>query len=403
MSSKIRYRHVLCFQFLNILFCMTLLFYITQSWGISIFLGLVSSFLLLEIILRVSKERHNFKGLKKNENYNDQFIESHPHLPFIYKKGVFIPMLPKEEYEYMGEECIFPRIKTNKQGHLNGPMGNRDVPLHNDVNTLRISCLGDSVAANYVQNNGINYNFSVEIERQLIGKNLKKNVEVNNCAIGGYSTLDILVKFLIKDIHEKPQIIILNHGYSNIRSFLCENYEPDHSHFRKSFAVGERRFKAARWIPFKKLYIFSLFFSPFLPTNLKDFLKYVSVSNINIDNDWKGLNFFEKNLENMIYLAKSNNITVVFCTCPHFLHDDIYDHPGHKKFHEGMVLQNNIIRKVAKKHSVLLSDNENMLEKCPQNFIDSIHLAPEGIEKCASNVVDTILRDIKIKKLLVSQ
>jgi len=358
------------------------------------FLGsAVVELLCVEIILACCWKKNFLSNLKESNGFLFPFVAPHPYLPFTYRPGTLIPMPSPREYDFMGYGCSFPKLKTNTRGHLNGAIGNREVQIPKPRECFRISCLGDSVMANYVQQNGVNYNFSVEIERQLHQKTMNREIEVNNCAIGGYTTLDILVKFLIKDIHEEPDLIIISHGYSNLRSYLTGTYQSDNSHFRKGFWEGETRYQVARYIPFKYLNIYRFVCSPFFPEGIKDFLKYISIGVFDVDKKWQGIEYFEKNMKNLCSIAEKNNIKILICTCPHYLHQGIQSSKAHAKFHEGMQLQNQVLREIAKKTKSILVDNESLVEGCAENFIDSIHLSPVGMQKSAGNVVDAILHN----------
>ena len=178
------------------LFCVFGVFFFIafNNMLLSILCATLFSIIIMEIILR-----YIFKiSVQSNalSSFFTPFIEEHPYLPYVYKTHSYIPMLPKNTYEFMNDDYSFPYIKTNNRGHLNGEHGDRYVSLTKKIGALRISTLGDSVAANYVRFNGDNHNFSVEIEKHLSSL-MNQDVEVNNCAIGGYTTLDILVKFFI--------------------------------------------------------------------------------------------------------------------------------------------------------------------------------------------------------------
>ena len=77
---------------------------------------------------------------------------------------------------------------------MNGENGDRDVVIPKPKNLTRINCLGASVTSNYVRENDKNFSYPMELERILKSKYQNKNIEVNNCAQGGYNSADILVR-----------------------------------------------------------------------------------------------------------------------------------------------------------------------------------------------------------------
>ena len=65
----------------------------------------------------------------------------------------------------------------------------------------------------------------------------KKNIEVNNCAQGGYNSADLFVRYGLQSIDTNPDYIIIYHAYNDIRSYLTSGFTSDYSHSRKN--LGE--------------------------------------------------------------------------------------------------------------------------------------------------------------------
>ena len=74
-------------------------------------------------------------------------------------------------------------------------------------NIFRINCLGASTTQNYLQDDSSVYSYPLELEKILKAKN-KVNLEVNNCGSGGYTSSDILVRFLLQNIDTNPDVIV---------------------------------------------------------------------------------------------------------------------------------------------------------------------------------------------------
>ena len=70
-----------------------------------------------------------------------------------------------------------------------------------------------------------------------IEKKFNKNIEVNNCAQGGYNSADLFVRYGLQNIDTKPDYIIIYHAYNDIRSYLASGFTSDYSHSRKN--LGE--------------------------------------------------------------------------------------------------------------------------------------------------------------------
>ena len=53
-------------------------------------------------------------------------------------------------------------------------------------------------------------------------------------------------------------------------------------------------------------------------------------------------------------------------------------------------MENNIIRDLANKNNLILVDNEKLIEKNDENFVDTIHFSHIGMEKIAQNFANQI-------------
>ena len=71
---------------------------------------------------------------------------------------------------------------------------------------FRINCLGASTTQNYLQFNNEVYSYPLELEKILKTKS-HKNIEVNNCGSGGYTSSDILVRTLLQNLDTDPNVI----------------------------------------------------------------------------------------------------------------------------------------------------------------------------------------------------
>ena len=71
-----------------------------------------------------------------------------------------------------------------------------------------------------------------------------------------------------------------------------------------------------------------------------------------------------------------------------------YDHERNlesSRVKEGVEIENRDIKYIAKKLDCWFVDQDKLIDKKDENFVDSIHFTPIGMKKLAQNFGDTIL------------
>ena len=353
-------------------------------------INLVITILICELIflsLYKLKNGESYKKIEKIE-FNKISVKPHPYLPYVYKsnfknKGGEKINFPIKTYEY-----FVPKLKTNSLGFYNGIDGNKD--FENKEKKTQVSCLGASTTGNYLEHNNEKYSYPLELEKTLNKENNK--YVVNNCAQGGYNSADILIRFSLQTIDTKPDIVVIYHAYNDIRSYQVKDFRSDYSNSRRNLGEVIWRFYISSIFPSSTLNFLNYFFHLWFPNNdrysLVDSISYRQ--NLKIDNSEKGIKTYERNLQNLIYLCKSNKIKVILSTFCFYLHKGIsndYLHIQNKKFVE---LENNVIRKLARENNLPIVDNDKLIEKNDNNFVDSIHFSHKGMKKIAENFAEII-------------
>ena len=90
-------------------------------------------------------------------------------------------------------------------------------------------------------------------------------------------------------------------------------------------------------------------------------------------------------MESIITICKAKNITLILSSfCKNENKVDNENFLG-QKFLEIVDQENKIIKELSKKHNCDFVDNENLIEKNDENFVDSIHFSHLGMEKIAKN------------------
>jgi len=319
------------------------------------------------------------------------FVEPHPYLPYILKKNLPITKTKKINYP-LNSNFYTAETKVNNLRFINGPQGDRDIIIPKPKNLYRINCIGGSTTQSYLNLNNKSYSYPLELEKILKSK-YSKNLEVNNCGVGGYNSADLLIRFALQIIDTQPDLVIIYHGYNDIKSYLTPNFSSDYSHSRKN--IGEIYWKLSMGskIPDIPLKFMNYLTNKWFPErNIRHSLLEV-VSKGKIDskiNFAEGLKVYERNLQNIINLCLSNNIEVVLCTFCFYLHKKIKNNSLNILYEKITIEENKIIEKLAKKNNLKLVDCYSTIPKEESNFVDHIHFSPEGMKLLAKSIADKI-------------
>lgn len=326
------------------------------------------------------------------------YVEPHPYLTYVYKRyfvtqkamPVFYPLHKNKGYR-------FSESRTNNLRLINGPDGNRDITVPKPKNLIRINCLGASTTANQISYQNQNYSYPMELEKILKSTFPEFNLEVNNCAQGGYTSAEILIKFLLDTFDTEPDIIVIYHAYNDLAPSLTAGFQRDYSHAKRNLGEVYHLYRAASRIPSFPLatwnyMVNNYFFSQNLRFSLLD---AISRGCADIKNDFRGLDAYRRNLEHLINVSKGNHMHVILSTFCHYLYPAIKDDKTHLKYHEGVRLENEVMRKISLKHKLPLIENDLLIPQEDKYFLDSMHFTPEGMQLLARNISVPIIEYIK--------
>ena len=327
--------------------------------------------------------------IPKKIPFKSLHIEPHPHLTYIYKKNFYSP--PAEEARYPLNKGKYQTcaLKTNNLKFFNGYNGNREIKLPKPEGLFRINCLGASTTQNYISFEDKNYSYPMELEK-ILKEKLKKNVEVNNCGQGGYTSADILIRFLLQIVDTKPDVIVIYHAYADVRSYLTENFYSDYSHSRKNLGENYWKLKLGSMVPKFPFNFINYLNSHWLPFNtrlsLDELVHKSRINDLKLSNDFtNGLMAYKRNIQFIIDVCEKKKIKVILSTFCHFLHTEVKNEPLHKLYNEIIDEENKIMRELADKNNLKLVDNAKLLPLEEKYFVDTVHFSHEGMKKLAEN------------------
>lgn len=367
------------------------------------FLGFVTALLVCEILFRILYQIKTGKKyiIQPKIPFKEIYVEPHPYLPYVNKKNFLTPKTTKATYPLHQEKnYTFGQYFSNNMGYINGPNGDRNIIIPKPKDLIRINCLGASTTGNYIVFDGRNISYPLELERILKEKFPKKKIEVNNCGVGGRTSAEILIDFALNIIDTQPDIIVIYHGYNDLVPSLTPNFKSDYSHAKRNLGELWPYYRISSLFPDLPIAFYNFFIIQFFGQNIRQsLLDAISRGKVDLSSDFNGIKTYKRNIEHIVNLCKSNGITVILSTFCHFMYDDVKSSIIHQKYHSGVLLENEAMKKIAEKHAISLVDNNILFPFEERYFVDSIHFSPEGMRLLAENISFPILEYLKNKSV----
>ena len=353
--------------------------------------------LISEIIFIFTYKVINNEYYKKKSKipFEKIIVSPHPNLPFILKKNS-PPMVEKKKLSFtLNKNSYFaPALSTNNLGYLNGPDGGRDVLIPKPKGLFRVNCLGESNTQYYLSDKNGTYSWPLELEKIL--KKKKLNLEVNNCGTGSYTSSDLLVRFLLQIADTSPDVVVIYHAYTDIRTYLTKGFESDYSHSRKNLGEEYYKYYFGSLLPYVSLNFINFIQNKWFPQNHRySLVESISQGEIDVNTTdvQKGLLTYERNIQNIITICKARNIEVMLCTYCYYLHEKVKDSKIHKTYENIVSKTNNIIKKLSENNNIKLVDACKLIPKNNKNFVDVVHFSPEGMKSLANIISEKIKLD----------
>ena len=327
------------------------------------------------------------------------YVEPHPYLPFVFKKHFKTEKASAATYPLHRGRYSFGQYTTNNLRFANGPGGNRDVSPVKPESLIRINCLGASTTGNYIEFEGKEYSYPMELEK-ILKAELDVPLEVNNCGVGGCNSADIFVRFALQVIDTKPDIVVIYHAYNDIQAYLTSGFESDYFHVRRNLGESYWKFRYAAKVPKIPIKFLDFMVTQWFVGDVRNSLiGEISKGEVNLDIDpSEGLQTYRRNIQHIIDLCRCNGIEVILSTYCHFLYEAIKQKPLHSLYHDIVASENEVMRSLATMNNLVLVDNARLVRQDEKYFVDSIHFTPEGMRRIAENIADAVKEILRSKK-----
>jgi len=338
--------------------------------------------LFLEFIFRIW---HQYKfnrpyHVSIKQAWKDSYVIPHPFISFAYKRNSKIrknqklpyPLHPNKFYSFKNP------LKINSLGHF-GPEPEKE------KTKLRVLCIGASTTANNISDGHIDYSYPSILQEYLGDK-----YEVLNCGIGGWTSADILINFQLNLLKLKPDVVVLYHGYNDLQYHLMQNIQTDYSHGRRNLGEVINNIKNVSRLPKIKIwhsyeYIKDKIFGTGNVRN--DVLKLINKLPIDYLKSYKSLDIEKDILENIFILCKHHKIKLVTSS---FVYYNYKQDMVSNKLQKGVELENENIKTLSKQYKATYIDNDNIVPKINEYFVDSMHFTPKGMNLLAVSFGNSI-------------
>lgn len=332
--------------------------------------------------------RNKYKHVPKL-SWNDNYIVDHPFLSFSYAKNKIVK--PKKLLNYDLQQNDYysyeKDLTLNNMGHFG-----KDFSTEKDPSTLRVVCLGNSTTANNIAFNGVDYSYPTLLETYLTNKT-KQKIEVYNCGIGGWTSVDILIDFLLNIVNTKPDYVIFCHGFVDLHLYLMDSFSLDYSHGRCNIGRKIHKLKQKSYLPqISVWHLYEHFRNKFFGNgNIRDeLIEAIRLNKIHVDNLYNDLTVEKNIIKHLFVICKYHGIKLVVGTYPFYNYNKT---TLSNKIEYGVNLENENIKELAKEFNVMFVDQNKNILKTKEYFLDWMHLTPKGMQFIAEEYGKEILKD----------
>lgn len=315
---------------------------------------------------------HHLASRKNQFRYS--LIETYPRNRMRLSPHHYLNYYPTPNYEN-------GLTSHNSMGYR-GPECSRTKP----PGTFRIVALGGSTT--YTE--GVDDNaktFPRQLETKLRETHSYKNVEVINAGVPGFNSWESLINLQFRVLDLAPDLVIIYHGTNDVHARLVKpgRYVSDNSGRRKQWkappvpfweysALGRVVSRATGLTP--KGHGIGAF------VNSQDFVGHGAGNNrADEDEDIELLRkhppiFFERNLVDMVAVARAHGVQVILATFAQIPRRDHYSSTA--AYRQGYQEGNDVLREVARRLEVPLFDFEKVMPPDEQYWKDGVHVNEQG-------------------------
>lgn len=283
---------------------------------------------------------------------------------------------------------LTPNYISSDKENMHNSLGFRgpEILMPKPENTFRIVILGGSSAYETGIKNW-KKDSARALEKYLNEKeNHEKKIEVINGGVGGWNSWEDLISFEFRVLDLNPDMILVYQGVNDVHSRLVNpsSYKGDNSGRR---SIWEK--KPCNLLCLRIVQIIAGTEPESIPADASTY----SPSPVDEFNPILGMTpsqaleknqpiYYERNLKNLIAIAKENNVKVLISTWAYSEGmGDYIDSPPYKK---GVLELNELMKKIAQSEKVDIYDLANDFPKDTRYWVDGRHNNEAGADQKAS-------------------
>jgi len=272
----------------------------------------------------------------------------------------------------------------------------REWPLERTPGVPRVVCLGGSTTQDGKKVDR-NNTYSSFLERML-GRTLKRDVEVLNFGVNGWTSAESLVNYALVVSRYQPDVVVVHHAVNDVWPRLHPDFRLDYTHYRVPWEDARLSWWDRGLIERSWLWAAWRIRDEDLVGVRERVIRRVDGKPVPIltELDPETAAGYRGNIERLSRLIKADGATPVLMTMPFSDGDDGFDRKWLELLRQGTREHNEILRELASAEGALLADAASVFSSDPQEhgqlFIDYVHLLPAGNRVKALSIMDALQR-----------
>jgi lysophospholipase L1-like esterase len=279
-----------------------------------------------------------------------------------------------------------PNYRKGQTSHNSLGYRGDEFPLKKPDGVYRIVVLGGSSTYDVsIENNADT--FTAQLEKQLKEKYGYKNVQVINAGVPGYNSWELLTNLEFRVLDLNPDLVLIYEAVNDVHARLVEPsvYRSDDLGRRQAWQAP----RVALWEHSALLRILSRTMNMTRQVGIDDFVS--SPTYLSWPFDYRLLEdnldpaeilkenppvYFQRNLENMVAVAKEHGVTIIFSTWAYSPY--LNDYAAEDYYQRGFKENNDVVKEVATAHHIPLFDFAAVMPQDAKYWADGRHSNEAG-------------------------
>lgn len=310
--------------------------------------------------------------------------------PEQYDRYVLFTSLDPKEYAWTPHPYLAysptPNYQKGLTSHNSLGYRNDDFPLEKPEGVFRIVALGGSSTydVSIPDNKEI---FTAQLEKLLKEEYGYQNVQVINAGVPGYNSWEILVNLEFRVLDLDPDLVIIYENTNDVHARMVEpaSYKGDDSGRRQTW----RPPTVPWWEHSTVLRILSRTLNITRQVSVDDFVSAPTYMSWPFESRLAAANlepealleenrpiYFQRNLENMIAIAREHDVQILFSTWAHS--PNLNDYAAQDYYQRGFEENNEVVKEVALSHAIPLFDFAEVMPQDAIYWADGRHVNEAG-------------------------